>query len=114
MARELSEEEKLRINELLWKAGSVDFAVFVLERLIRQVKENVIPRIPEEHVFTKPLEELFEITNLIHEPFRKEAEENNWFKHAFDRDLANAIVQELIGFEEKNRDEILGGFEKLE
>jgi geranylgeranyl pyrophosphate synthase/nucleoside 2-deoxyribosyltransferase len=77
--RKLSIEEKIGINELLWKSGAIDLTVELIIKFIDHVKIDFLSKYHETPTRMKWMFNLVEITKEILIPFKKQAFDNLCF-----------------------------------
>ena len=109
----LTLKKKIRINSLIWKSGAIDLVVYVIQGLIKHVKQKHLPVYHETPTRMKWMFDLIEITDKIVIPFKKQAEKFNWIKFEYNSELAKKILSELISLENKSKEERLFYFEEI-
>ena len=102
----LTTKDKLNINNLLWKSGSINLTIELIVNLINHVKMNLLPKYHETPTRMKWMFDLIGITKEILVPFRKQALKNKWIKYEYDPTTLKNITDQIINLEKtpkKNR-----------
>ena len=99
--KELNEDDKLKINELLWRTGSVEFAVDLIINIIKYVKYSssvyhLLSSYQETPTRMRWMFNLIDITKEILIPFKQQALNNEWFKYEYDSVLLENITAKIL------------------
>lgn len=96
---DLSSQDKLEINRLLWKSGAIELTVDVILHIIKHVKKNILPRYHETPTRMKWMFDLVEITKEILIPFQGQAHVNRWEKYEYGHETSRQIADNIIELE---------------
>ncbi len=114
--KKLSLKEKMKINRLLWKSGSINLSISLIEKIIAHVKNNLLSKYQETPTRMKWMFSLVEISKEILVPFRKQAQKYEWIKYEFQPKILDYITEIIINLEKIPRDKRmseLGKFKEL-
>ncbi len=104
LGKKLSKREKMKINGILWKTGSIEMVIDLIRDIIEHVKSNLFVEYQETPTRTKWMFYLIEITEEILVPFKRQARENKWYRHEYDPGVLNLFRECLLGFENQNKE----------
>jgi len=109
----LTKKDKIKINQLLWKSGAINFVVELLINLIEHVKKNLLSKYHETPTRMKWMFDLVEITKKILIPFKKQAFQNKWVKYEYDSSLLKKLTEMIIGLEKKPKNKRLNKLQEF-
>lgn len=107
MHKKLTLKDKTKINELLWKSGSIDLVVELIINIINHTKLNLFSKYQETPTRMKWMFSLVEITKEILILFKQQAIKNRWVKYEFDSLLLKKLTEEIIALEKIPREKRL-------
>jgi len=105
--KNLKINDKLKINELLWKSGAIDLTVELIIKLIDHVKNTLLTEYHETPTRTKWMFNLVDITREILIPFKEQALKYGWVKYEYDKELLKKLTDNILSFEKKTKNERL-------
>lgn len=107
LGRKLSRRERMKINRILWKTGSIEMVIDLIEEITEHVKSNLFVEYHETPTRTKWMFYLIEITKEILVPFKKQARENHWPKYEYNPKVLQIFRECLLGFENQSKEQRL-------
>jgi len=105
--KKLTQKDKIRINELLWKSGAIDLTVELIINLINHVKNNLLTKYHETPTRMKWMFDLVTITKEILIPFKEQAARYKWIKYEFNPEMLSNITAKILKLENTDREKRL-------
>jgi len=96
LGRKLKLKDKLEVNKLLWKSGSIKLVVELIINLIDYVKSNLLSEYQETPTRMKWMFDLVSITKEILIPFKHQALKYEWVKYELDPELLKKLTDDII------------------
>lgn len=112
--KNLKINDKLKINELLWKSGAIDLTVELIISLIDHVKNTLLTEYHETPTRTKWMFNLVDITREILIPFKEQAVRYSWVKYEYDKELLKKLTNSILSFEKKTKNERISKLSEFE
>lgn len=111
--KKLALKDKLKINELLWKSGSIDLVVEMIIKIINHVKSTLLHKYQETPTRMKWMFDLVEITKEILIPFKKQALKYKWLKYEYNPKTLDFATNQIINLEKTPKENRLSKFKKF-
>ncbi len=101
--KKLSQKQKLKINELLWKSGAIDLTVELIHNIIKHVNTTLLTKYHETPTRTKWMFSLMDITKEVLIPFKDQASKFGWMKYEYDKELLEDVTKKVLSLENKTK-----------
>lgn len=109
----LSEKEKARINELLWKSGAIHITSGIIGELAQRISSGLSTELGTSPVAAKNISDMAQAAGNIILPFARQASANRWTSPLhYGLDGLEAAM-EILTIEKIPQSERLAGFERL-
>lgn len=106
----LTREDKLKINQLLWKSSAIEATVELIIKLIEYVKEKYLSCYHETPTRMKWMFNLVDITRAVLIPFKNQAIRYGWTRYDIDQKFIYKMYKQIIEFDNKSNKERLSIF----